>query len=47
MGTFILEHWLLVLPTALTGMYLLRLMQKLVKQKRQPQPAPIVIRKKD
>jgi hypothetical protein len=45
MGTFIMEHWLLVLPTALTGLYLLRLMQKVYKQKREPSPAPIVIRK--
>lgn len=47
MGTFIMEHWLLILPTTLTGLYLLRLMQKLYKQKKQPIPAPIIIRKKD
>lgn len=45
MGTFIMEHWLLILPTALTGLYLLRLMQKVYQQKREPGPAPIVIRK--
>jgi hypothetical protein len=45
METFIIEHWLQIVPTALTGLYLLRLMQKIYRQKRQPKPAPIVIRK--
>ena len=45
MGTFIMEYWLQIVPTAITGLYLLRLMQKIVQQKRQPKSAPIVIRK--
>jgi hypothetical protein len=45
MGTFILEHWSQVLPTALTGLYLLRLIQKVYQQKTQPKPATIIIRK--
>lgn len=47
MGTFIIENWLIVLPTALTGIYLLRLMQKIYKQRQKPQPVPVTIRNKD
>jgi hypothetical protein len=47
MGTLIMKHWLIVLPTTLTGLYLLRLMIMLNKQKKALQPAPVSVRKKD
>ena len=34
MGTILMEYWLIILPTAVTGMYLLRHMQKLIKQQK-------------
>ena len=47
MGILIVKYWLIVLPTTLTGLYLLRLMKQLSKRKEALQPALITIRKED
>ena len=47
MGTFIIKHWLIALPTIVTGFYLLRVAQRLYAQKKERQPVPILIPQKD
>ena len=44
MGTFLIEHWSIILPTAITGMYLLRHMHQLIKQQK-PEPILVPIKK--
>ncbi len=47
MVSFILRYWMIILPTAVSGLYFLRMMQLLYQKKRsQKQPAPIIIRKR-
>ncbi len=49
METLIMKYGLITLPTVLTGLYLLRVLQKLYqeKSKQKRQPAPITIRRED
>jgi len=44
---FVLRYWMIILPTAVSGLYFLRMMQLLYQKKQnQKQPAAIVVRKR-
>ncbi len=49
MGTFIIKHWLVMLPSTVTGLYLLRLMQRLYHEKmsRAAKPVPVTVPKRN
>ena len=48
MGIIILKYWFIVLPSAVTGLYLLQMMHQLYRQKmnRAVKPAPIAVNKR-